>query len=200
MNSTNKFTDVFRTLSTGAAIGFLIGGTGSLYPLENVSRWKPHLEQRCALGFENANLCNIDTRNVSEHIENIRAILCPSMADLANLLDVSRQAVYKWIAQDAHPESDKLESIKTLSNIADTLRETGINRTGILLKMKNSQGISLFDLIKNKGSYEEQLKILIVEAKAMEASYLRSGLSQSKAKPSNDWLSTISIPSYPEEL
>jgi len=114
------------------------------------------------------------------------------------LLDVSRQAVYKWLAMSTSPESDKLEYIKTLSKIADILKSSGISRTQVLLKIKNSEGVSLFDLLKNKQSYESHLQALITESIAMETAYLQSGISQSRSKPSNNWLSYLSIPTYPE--
>jgi transcriptional regulator with XRE-family HTH domain len=172
---------------------FLITGTGSTFALENISQWQHHIEQRSALSFENS-MGYIDARTVKEHLENIRIVLCP----LAQVLDVSRQAIYKWLASNASPEADKFERIKNLSKVADILKRSGISRTQIILKIKNIDGMSLFDLLKNKQPYESHLKALVAECLAMETAYLQSGVSQSRSKPSKDWLFYLSIPTYPE--
>jgi len=181
-------------------IGLLIAGTGSIYPIENARLWQNHLENRSSLGFEKRTSIekHVDVRTVKEHIENIRMTLNPSIAELAALFGVSRQAIYKWLSQNSHPEADKFEHIKLLSKIADLFTAAGIQRANILLNMKNSQGKSLYDLLKAKQPYEEQLKMLIAEAQVMEAQ--RSGLTQSSAKSTNDWLSSISIPPFYEDF
>lgn len=178
--------------------GLLISGTGGSFPLDNISQWQQHIQQRSSLCFDIVPVNYIDARTVNEHIENIRSVLCPAVADLASLLDVSRQAIYKWLASSASPESDKLENIKILSKIADILNNSGISRTHLVLKMKNINGISLFDLLKNKQPYEDHLKALIKESIAMETAYSQSGVTQSRSKSSNDWLSYLSLPTYPE--
>ncbi len=185
-----------------ATIGFMLAGTGSMFPVATASQWQNHIEHRSSLVFEKTipSELDIDVRTPKEHLENIRVILNPPITELAILFNVSRQAIYKWLAQDSHPEIEKLELITTLSKIADIFREAGILRAGILLNMKNSEGISLLDLLKTKQPYEEHIRMLITEAKIMEASYQRSGLAESNAKPTNDWVSSISIPAYPKDL
>ena len=66
--------------------------------------------------------------------------------------------------------------------------------------MKNLSGMSLLELLKAKQPYEEQLKIFITEAKAIEASHDQMRIAESKALPTNDWRSSISIPAYQEDL
>jgi len=183
------------------SFGLLISGTGSAYPLENARTWQPFVQSRASLDFDEIGYVHstMDLRTPLEHLQNIRTILNPPVAELASLFDVSRQAVYKWLAEDSSPESDKVARITELSNIADAFKEAGIHRAGTLLNMKLFDGRSLFDLLKANRPYQEQVKELIAEAKIMEAAYEQSGLSQSNAKPTNDWLSTVSIPSYPEK-
>lgn len=86
-----------------------------------------------------------------------------------------------------------------LSKIADAFKEAGIQRAGALLNMKAFEGQSLFDLLKSEKPYEKAVQALISEAKIVEASYVRSGLSQSNAKSTKDWQASISIPAYQEE-
>lgn len=140
----------------------------------------------------------IDARTAKEHLDNIRDVLCPTVSDLAQLLDVSRQAIYKWLASNTSPEPEKFEYVKTLSKIADVLKRSGISRTQLVLKIKNDEGFSLFDLLKNKQPYESHLQALIAESSAMEVAYLQSGIPQSQSQPSNNWLSYLSLPTHPE--
>ncbi len=135
-----------------------------------------------------------------DHLQNIRTVLNPSISDLAILLDVSRQGIFKWLSQNSYPEVDKLENINTLSKIADMFTEAGIQRADSLLYMKNAIGLSLFDLLKAKQPYEEQIRMLIKEAQMMEASYQQSGIAHSTTIKTNDWMSSISIPAYREDL
>lgn len=181
-------------------IGILIVGTGSMYSLDTAPQWHSHLEHRSSLVLEKTPTSHIDVRTPKEHLENIRSTLNPSISDLAILLDVSRQSIYKWLSQNSYPESEKLESIKTLSKIADMFRHAGIKRAEVLLSMKNPSGVSLFELLKAKQPYEEQLKLLIAEAKAMEASQEQMRIVDSKALSTNDWRSSISIPAYQEDV
>ena len=183
-------------------IGILIVGTGSMYSLDAAPQWHSHLEHRSSLVLEKTptSYSHIDVRTPKEHLENIRSILNPSISDLAILLDVSRQSIYKWLAQNSYPELEKLESIKNLSKISDLFKQAGIKRAEVLLSMKNPSGMSLFDLLKAKQPYEEQLKLLIAEAKAMEISHEQMRIADSKALPTNDWRSSISIAAYQEDL
>ena len=184
------------------SVALLIGGTGSIFPLDNASQWGSYIGFRILLPVKktNSSKSNIDIRTPKEHLENIRSVLNPPIADLAGLFSVSRQAIYKWLAENSYPEDDKLEMIKTLSKVADMFKSSGVLRTKNLLHMENPQGVSLLDLIKNKEPIEQQMKLLIAEAQVMEISYQRSGLAQSKATPTNDWMTSMSIPAYLEDL
>ncbi len=135
-----------------------------------------------------------DVRTVPEHIENIRGTLKPKMADLATIFDVSRQAIYKWISGETTPESGTILRIRQLSGISDQFREANISRAETLLKMKTFNGLSLMDLIQSGDNTDEHIDALIDEARAMESAYRNSRLADSKAMPTDDWLSSISIP------
>lgn len=139
-----------------------------------------------------------DLRSASDHLANIRQVLNPAIADLAAVFGVSRQAIYKWIGGEATPEPDKFERIRTLSHAADAFRGAGIARASSMLKMKAFEGRSLLDLAAAGQLLPSHIRSLIAEAKAMDAAYERSGLVKSKAKPSDDWRTELSIPGSPE--
>lgn len=186
-------------------ISTILFGTGSVYGLDRSESWRHHIQPRVPfildeVGSSLDSTGRPDVRTVAEHIENIRNVLNPSVADLAALFDVSRQAVYKWLYGRSTPEADKLDQIHELSQIADVFRDAGVARAGTLLKMKTFDGRSLMDLIKSGENRREHIDALITEAKAMESAYGQSGLATSKSKPTSDWQSDISIPGSSEHI
>lgn len=188
---------------TVAVIGMMLTGTGSIYDLDHAGSWRGYVQPRVAFILDVPESVEdgpkpIDVRMAAEHVENIRRILNPSVADLAALFEVSRQAIYKWLAGTAIPEEGKFERIRTLSQIADRLNAAGIARAGALLKMKAFDGRSLMDLIRSGENRDEHLERLMTEAKAMEQAYGRSGLATTRSRPTLDWQSDISIPGSSE--
>ncbi|WAR44952.1 helix-turn-helix domain-containing protein [Methylomonas rapida] len=185
-------------------ISTLLVGTGTAYSMDRTEEWRHHIQPRVAFVVdkvpESTDLpATPDVRTAVEHIDNIRSVLNPSVADLANLFDISRQAIYKWLSGDSIPEPEKLDRIVKLSQIADDFNAEKISRAGSLLKMKTFNGRSLMDLLKAGEDCTMQVTALIKEAKAMEVSYQRSGLANSKAKLTSDWQSYLSIPGSSEQ-
>ena len=210
MSDTSKFTNHTGSTELGlknpvqttfAIISTVLVSTGSAYGTDRVEEWLNHIQSRTNAPVSTLSQpANLDVRSPVEHIENIRTVLNPSVSDLASLFDVTRQAVYKWLAGDSTPEEVKLKRIINLSEIADTFKAANISRAGSLLKMKAFNGQSLLDLLKTDKDCTAQVSALISEAKAMEVSYQKSGLATSKAKPTNDWQASISIPGAIEPI
>ena len=178
-------------------------GTGSILDLSHVQDWQGLIRVRVPLDIEFDPSFNsdepLDVRTAAQHMENIRSILSPTIADLAVVFSVSRQAMYNWINDESEPEPGNLERIKTLSSVADAFRGARVKRPAALLKMKAFNGRSLLDLITSDQIRPEQIQLLISEAESMERTYDRSGLARSKATPSSDWQSNISIPGAAED-
>lgn len=131
-------------------------------------------------------------------VENIKNVFDIPISSIADILNVSRQAVYKWLANTSMPDENKHAVIKTFSQVADKFKKAGINRPGILLKMKAFEGRSLSDILLAGENADFYISALIKEAKIRESSYKKSGLSESKANPTDEWRSYISIPGFPE--
>lgn len=191
--------------ATAALIGsaLVIGGTGSVFDLSRAGDWRRMVEARVPFHVDvgvadESQEQRPDLRSASDHLANIRQVLNPAIADLATVFGVSRQAIYKWIGGEATPEPDKFERIRTLSHAADAFRDAGIARASSMPKMKAFEGRSLLDLAAAGQLLPSHIQALITEAKAMDAAYDRSGLAKSKAKPSDDWRTEISIPGSPE--
>lgn len=194
-----------KAAATWAVLGSVLtlAGTGSAYDISRARDWRTLVQHRVPLIVDVEALSHSpaprpDLRTVAEHIANIRHVLNPAIADLASVLGVSRQAIYKWIGGDVTPEPDKLERIRTLSYVADAFRDTEVSRASALLKMKAFDGRSLMDIVAAGEFLPKHVQALIAEARAMEAAYGRSGLARTKAKPTQDWQTELSIPGYPE--
>lgn len=176
-------------------------GTGSVFDISRVSGWRTMLQPRVPFLVEVDTADDAqrpDLRTASDHLANIRQVLRPTIADLAIVFGVSRQAIYKWIGQEATPEPDKFDRIRALSDAADAFRDAGITRASSMLRMKAFQGRSLMDLAAAGQLLPSHIQLLIAEAQAMDAAYDRLGVAKSKAKPSDDWRTEISIPGSPE--
>ena len=188
----------------GAAVVVMacaLGGTGSLFALSHASQWGKMLNTRVPyfdVKTTDAEAVRPDIRSAAEHLANIRQVLNPAIADLATTFGVSRQAIYKWIGGETTPEDDKLERIHSLSLSADAFQKAGVARASSLLKMKAFEGRSLLDLVAAGQLLPKHTQALIVEAQAMDAAYSRSGLAKSKAAPSDDWRTELSIPGSSE--
>ncbi|MBF0136675.1 MAG: transposase family protein [Magnetococcus sp. DMHC-1] len=129
-----------------------------------------------------------------DHIENIRSIPDLSYADLASLFDVSQQTIYRWFMKESDPEVEKHGMIIKLSHIVTLFKNSGIIQAGGLMKIKTFAGQSLLSLLKSGHEFSKEVDFLVNMEREMELSYKNSGLSSSKAKPTNDWQSYISIP------
>lgn len=190
---------------TVALVGWAltVGGTGSVFDTARAGDWYKMLGARVPLRVEvrtanDAREQRPDVRSASEHLANIRKVLNPAIADLAAVFGVSRQAIYKWLGGESTPEPEKDERIQALSHFADAFREAGVTRASAMLKMKTFDGRSMLDLAIAGELSSSHIEALIAEARAMDAAYDRSSLAKSKAKPSDDWRTEISIPGSPE--
>lgn len=200
---------VMGTLGTIAFLGGL-AGTGTTFNVDNLDSWLAFVQPRTHLIVSNqpssssydevALASHVDIRNISQHLANIREVFSPSMSELAQDLGISRQALYKWVSGDFQPDDEiKIRFITRLSLAADVFKNAGLTDASLLLKMKAFDGKSLKDVIKNDGDWQTSVKILISESAAMERSYKKSGLENTKGVTSDDWKSSVSLPGISEQ-
>ncbi|MCF5855609.1 helix-turn-helix domain-containing protein [Aeromonas veronii] len=197
--------NIRKSVFSYASIGFVAFGTGSslVVDKEYEGLWSHPIKSRVAFWGDGIHIYTIeenahqvDLRPISEHFANIRAVLSPSVSDLAKVFGVTRQAVYKWISGSAEPEPNNAIKIKRLSEIADMVNSSGVKNKDYLLTIKAFDGMSVLDLLSNNGSVEDsQIEALLKEAKIMENT---SSAISGKGNPTNDWLSSESIPGSAE--
>lgn len=185
-------------------VGTLLLGTGSAFSTERASNWRDYVQPRVNFSIVEKdekpvdNLNKVDLRSPYEHIENIKDILNVSVSELASVCGVTRQSIYKWLSGSSSPEPENLEALISLSHVADAFDQSKVNRAEHMAKVKMFNGKSILDLVREKENIREEVAALIKEAMVMEASYEKSGLSQSSAKPNNNWQSYVSIPGSTE--
>ncbi len=192
---TEPVTKQATAIVLGAALFF--SGTGSMLELSRATEWKKAVEARTAISVDVEQITDgllNDFRSAAEHLNNIKQVLNPAVSNLATVFGVSRQAIYKWMNSESTPEPENLQRIVALSHAADSFHNAGITNAATLLKIKAFDGLSLLDLVTTDQLLPAHIDSLIAEAHAMDAAYDRSGLAQSKAKPSDDWRSEVSVP------
>jgi DNA-binding transcriptional regulator YiaG len=174
-----------------------LDGTGTMLDLSRVNEWREMMRARISrfdIQMIDSDAARPDIRSAAGHLANIRRVFDPAITDLATTFGVSRQMIYKWTGNESRPEDKKLNRIRALSHAADAFREAGVTRASSLLKMKAFEGRSLLDLVATGQLLPEHTQTLIAEARAMEAACNRSDLARSKAVPSDDWRTELSIP------
>ncbi len=181
------------------AILTILNGTGNIFSLANTD-WIEYVESRINVLMVKEPISQLsDLRLIVEHIENIRQILNIPVSQLARFVGVSRQSVYKWLERSSEPEVEKQERIIKLSQIADKFKVAEITHPESLLNMKLFDGKSLIDMLMLGKNTIQHVDVLIKEAKIMEQRYKQSGILTSKAPPTNNWQSSISIPGSLED-
>lgn len=195
---------VKNTLFSYAAVGFVALGTGSSLDLKQGNLWSHQLKGRVAITIDENDIFKrevidthqVDLRSIKDHFVNIKTELYPAVSDLAKMFGVTRQAVYKWISGSAEPEQDNAIKIKRLSDIADKVKSSGVEKKDYLLTIKAFDGKSILDLLSNGGDVEDsKVEALLREAKIMESANSDVVV---KGTPTSDWLSSESIPGSAE--
>ncbi|MBB3307708.1 MULTISPECIES: helix-turn-helix transcriptional regulator [unclassified Enterobacter] len=198
------------------AATLLLVGTGTAYNVNTYKLWKHYVQPKVQIAFEDVNsnyslhnaielndmtdVHELDVRNISQHLSNVREVLSPSMSELAKDLGITRQALYKWLSGENQPDDrSKVEYINTLSNIADEFSRARISDGKLLIKMKAFNGLSLLELVKNGDDWHRPVQMLVDESLAMSSAADSANFTSSKAKPSDGWKSSVSIPGIIED-
>lgn len=95
-------------------------------------------------------IADIADRTPAQNLTRIRAILKPSVKDLAGMIGVSRQAVYDWQGGGAIA-SRHADRLAELANAADLFAAEGVSITPQVLRRSLSAGRSFFDIVENGG-------------------------------------------------
>jgi transcriptional regulator with XRE-family HTH domain len=139
------------------ACAFVVGTGGMSTP--------SYFQQRkeCGYQFVQVRVAEVTQAGIRLPIENlkrIRAVFKPSISDMANLLSVSRQTVYNWIAGE-RPSAESATRLEDMARAADLLAAHGLSTSAYLFTRKIRDGKNLMDIAMDGGSAEEAARSLV---------------------------------------
>ncbi|HBB5094751.1 hypothetical protein ACRW6W_01620 [Escherichia coli] len=201
--SSKQNSSAAKPIISGLFATLLLGsGTGATFDMHNFDEWFTYVKDRSPvlgeMAFQSESKTHVDAtpdlRSAEEHLVNVRNVIGLPMSELAKELNVTRQALYKWLSAESQPDSpEKVEHIKRLSIIADLFSANELSNGKSLVKIRAFDGDSLLDVIKTSPDWFEKAKTLVNEAVAMKDAARNSGIMGSKAESSSDWLASESI-------
>lgn len=185
-----------RVQSTGVTIGTvilllqppveasIIGTAGAIYvpPFQNRQSndyFSPQL--KVPLDYHAA-----AQRTIAEDLARIRAVLKPTISNLATIFGVSRQAIYNWLSGEI-PVSLHADKIRDFASVVDIVASEGIVVTGQILKRKLKDGKSLFEIVRDGGSAKEgaQMLVRLLRRESEQRKIMESRLANRTKHPVN---------------
>lgn len=125
-----------------------------LSALDNTFILKPAPEEAVSTHFFNA-------ENVTERLKRVFGL---SISRQAQILGVSRTAVYNWRKGD-EPTAKNLEMLADLNSAAELFESEGIHVTGLLMKRPFFHGKSLLDLMESGAPISQPVKHMVEQLK-----------------------------------
>lgn len=98
--------------------------------------------------------------SIEQSLEKIKTVFGFGISKLSVAMSVSRQAIYNW-KNGEQPTVENIEKLQDLTNAANTISESGIVVTGLLMKRKIVGGKSLLDLALEGNAVSEAALLLI---------------------------------------
>jgi hypothetical protein len=136
---------------------------------------------------------------IIENISRIRAVLNPTVTDLAGILQVSRQAIYDWQAGKPIAEENAAR-LADLVKAADLFVVEGLRGTSQAMRRPIKDGKNFFELVKDGSPADTAARglIEIVRSEFRQREALRKRLAGRK-RPSRDVFGDIGAPMLNEK-
>lgn len=157
------YSPILASMSVMAvAVAFQIG-TGGIASVDYYKQRGPKGYPYLEIGNYGSLLTHENSENIRTPAENliqIRAVLKPTITDLAMTLDVSRQAIYDW--QNGKPiTSENASRIADLARAADIFAAHGLGASAQLLRRPIKSKKTLLEIVHDGGSAEEAAQTLV---------------------------------------
>ena len=170
---------------TGAMAVFLLAGvaagTGGSFNLQNIAQVRD-LQSQPIFEIRGHQEKRMKVRSIAQHLESIRDSFGLRMSEIAEILGVSRPAVYASLA-GAEPRQEVSARIWRLSKSADEVRDLGPGQLGRYLRYPVAGGSSVLDLLRSGQDIREAL--LAVREIPAEESHRRELLAKARGGPAN---------------
>jgi len=134
-----------------------------------------------------------------ENISRIRAVLNPTVTDLARILKVSRQAIYDW--QAGKPiAAENAARLAELVRAADLFAVEGLRGTSQAMRRPIKNGKNFFELVEGGSPADTAARRLIeiVRSEFRQREALRNRLAGRK-RPSREAFGEIGAPMLDEK-
>ncbi len=99
-------------------------------------------------------------RTPQEDVAHIRAVFRPSIADIANIFNVSRQSIYNWMSGE-RPSQESIDRLGDLAKAADLFLAHGIESSTYLVRRKLDNGKTLMESVRDGESAQDAARSLI---------------------------------------
>lgn len=175
------------------AVGFEVGTGGAAtveYVRERGNKGYPFAAYDWPKGTADATA----NRTAAQNLAHIRAVLKPTVTDLANVLGVSRQALYDW--QAGKPvASENAARLADLAGAADIFAVEGLMGSSETLHRAVKDGKSFFDLVREGNSADGAARKLIeiVRGELRQREALKNRLAGRK-RPAREAFDEIGAP------
>src|SRR5579863_6432989 len=124
------------------------------------------------------------SRTPAEDLEHIRMVLRPAVTDLADVLGVSRQALYDWQSGKSVAPGNA-SRLADLARAADIFAIEGMTGTSRALRRPIRNGKSFYDVVREGGCAEEAARTLaeIVRGEIRQRQALKARLAGQQRPP-----------------
>jgi hypothetical protein len=177
----------------------LMGSTGGAYSPEQIQ--SAQIEQAVRPFIETRkNDPRLEyVRSVPQLLANIREVFGLKMSEVAQIFGVSRPAAYAWL-DGALPKAEITTRLWHLSEQADQLKASGIDRADLYTRRPVLGPLSLLDVLKSGADIGQALAI-VKESAAQETRTRQLAESRnSRRKPAVSAADEISTPIYRKDV
>ncbi|MDP8566281.1 hypothetical protein [Methylophilus aquaticus] len=129
------------------------------------------------------------SRNPQENLKFIKSVFSPSILDLANTFDVSRQSIYNWLNGEQIADAN-LAKLANLTEAAEIFASSGIKLSSMILKSRLIHGKNLFQIVRDGGSAKyaaNQIVTAQLRAEAQRSKVLDKFRNKKGANPTADF-------------
>jgi transcriptional regulator with XRE-family HTH domain len=139
------------------------------------------------------------SRTPAEDIEHIRGVLRPAVTDLAEVLGVSRQALYDWQSGKSVAPGNA-SRLADLARAADVFAIEGMIGMSSALRRPIRNGKNFFDLVREGGCAEDTAQTLaeIVRGEIRQRQALKVRLARRK-RPAREAFEEVGAPMLDEK-
>ena len=110
--------------------------------------------------YQSVVLLSQNVFSIERSLEKIKTVFGFGISKLSVAMRVSRQAIYNW-KNGEQPTVENIEKLQDLTNAANTISESGILVTGLLMKRKIVGGKSLLNLALEGDAVSEAALLLV---------------------------------------